>query len=836
MVITIFNIFKGLNVYIFSHLLIMNSNESAPIESFLCDRVKNSVHASIQILWILENYLHDLKIENRSPLTYIKTARILVEIQRISFKHEISESVWQNTRKQLLRASDHLDKFYGSSSKSNLRSSMSPFLCTGPPIIAFGAMLSALGCPHMVKAMQPLISMQTKKSDPFDRFHNHVSNKMRVSPILQGSTNAIAINPAPVSSPCPSTKSEAFSLASGTVGHSESSGPSLEELSKGKAFSLKRYIAKTAKTAKTLLSTSTNTSKSPPLPLMSNEMIEGIPSAPPATLFPSIPFYYHPEMQFVSSLVAVSERLVTLNRGSRLKALHAELCLINHNLPAPICVHSWCKESEGHHRILSILPYESSILNSAERVPFIIFIEVIRGCSDGEFNTLIQENRTKNSKECELHESEDNKSTVSGGSPDPMNCDNERGEALSPKSSSATNNNNTMIATASGLVDISERMRTAAVMLAQLARQSQVPGADLQSINTIRSRIIHEMETLEKDRLIDALQTRKGSTDFFDDQIVRVEGPQKPILDKQDPSAAVFQEDWGVRKERIARTSSFSHLVGWDVFSVIVKSSTDMRQELFAFQLVQEYQKIFKYANLPIFLRPCKILVASNGGGLIETVPNAISVHSIKKSILMSLGRTEFSPEDLSLKGYFIRKFGTPDSEAYGRAVDNFIKSLAGYSLLTYTLQVRDRHNGNILLDRDGNLIHIDFGFMLSNSPGYVGFESAPFKLTADYLDLLEGIGSEKWNRFKGLLTQGLLALRKHSDQLLSLLEVLLPNSTLPCFYAGEPALLNFKERLHLSLTNQQIDLLIDRLMTTSALNVFTRLYDNYQYYTNGIL
>ena len=90
--------------------------------------------------------------------------------------------------------------------------------------------------------------------------------------------------------------------------------------------------------------------------------------------------------------------------------------------------------------------------------------------------------------------------------------------------------------------------------------------------------------------------------------------------------------------------------------------------------------------------------------------------------------------------------------------------------------------------------------------------------------------------RFKDLLTQGLLAVRKHSDQLISLLEALLPNSNLPCFYAGEAALMNFKERLHLSLTDQQIDLLIDRLMTTSALNVFTRLYDNYQYYTNGIL
>lgn len=67
-----------------------------------------------------------------------------------------------------------------------------------------------------------------------------------------------------------------------------------------------------------------------------------------------------------------------------------------------------------------------------------------------------------------------------------------------------------------------------------------------------------------------------------------------------------------------------------------------------------------------------------------------------------------------------------------------FVEFSYWFFLLYYSCvyQVKDRHNGNLLLDEEGHIIHIDFGFMLSNSPGGVNFESAPFKLTRELLEV----------------------------------------------------------------------------------------------------
>jgi phosphatidylinositol kinase/protein kinase (PI-3 family) len=86
---------------------------------------------------------------------------------------------------------------------------------------------------------------------------------------------------------------------------------------------------------------------------------------------------------------------------------------------------------------------------------------------------------------------------------------------------------------------------------------------------------------------------------------------------------------------------------------------------------------------------------------------------------------------------------------------------------------VKDRHNANILIDDTGAMVHIDFGFILGASPGMnMNFESAPFKLTKEYVDLLGGIDSPAFKKFESLFVNGFLALQKNINGLFAIIKV----------------------------------------------------------------
>lgn len=151
-------------------------------------------------------------------------------------------------------------------------------------------------------------------------------------------------------------------------------------------------------------------------------------------------------------------------------------------------------------------------------------------------------------------------------------------------------------------------------------------------------------------------------------------------------------------------------------------------------------------------------------------------------------------------------------------------------------MQIKDRHNGNILLDNQGHIIHIDFGFLLSNSPGRFGFEAAPFKLTQEYVDLLGGIESEFFQQYGSLLKQAFKALRKHAESIIILVEMMARDSNLPCFSSGPATALQLRQRFQLQLSEAEVDMFVDSFLIQKSIgSIYTRLYDQYQLLTQGI-
>ncbi|KAJ1387718.1 kinase-like domain-containing protein [Ochromonadaceae sp. CCMP2298] len=151
----------------------------------------------------------------------------------------------------------------------------------------------------------------------------------------------------------------------------------------------------------------------------------------------------------------------------------------------------------------------------------------------------------------------------------------------------------------------------------------------------------------------------------------------------------VRAKTWLEKKEVVRSQSPFGQLPGWDLRSFIVKEGDDLRKEVLAVQLLRFCQRVFQLEGLDIFLKPYQILNTGYRAGLVEFLEGAQSVDRIKKTL----------PRGASLKQFFELTFGESYSFIHAKAAQNFARSLVGYSLFTYLVQVKDRHNANILID-----------------------------------------------------------------------------------------------------------------------------------------
>mmetsp|Transcript_2249 Transcript_2249/g.4280 ORF Transcript_2249/g.4280 Transcript_2249/m.4280 type:complete len:761 (-) Transcript_2249:7687-9969(-) len=282
-------------------------------------------------------------------------------------------------------------------------------------------------------------------------------------------------------------------------------------------------------------------------------------------------------------------------------------------------------------------------------------------------------------------------------------------------------------------------------------------------------------------------------------------------------------EKWEDMQERIRRESPYGDRPNWKLVSMFVKSGDDLRQQQLGVLFVSTFQKIFLEERVPVWLSPYKVIATGRMSGLLEPARNADSIARIKE-------RGAYKGID----EYFLDKFGPKSSNSYKRAQKNFLLSLVGYSIVAYLIKLHDRHNGNILVDTDGHLLHIDFGFMLGFSHK---LERSPFKLTPDMIEILGGPYSPMFQKFRRLMEKAYIAANKHHKEIILLAELMsVDESSSECFAGGRRWVIDeFRARFNPGLSARKLKVHINDVIDHSLGNYTTRCYDKYQRCVNGI-
>jgi len=101
-------------------------------------------------------------------------------------------------------------------------------------------------------------------------------------------------------------------------------------------------------------------------------------------------------------------------------------------------------------------------------------------------------------------------------------------------------------------------------------------------------------------------------------------------------------------------------------------------------------------------------------------------------------------------------------------------------------------------------------------------------------VELMDGMESDMFNYYKSLLLQGLRAAAKHMDRIVTIVEVAQCGPNLPCFTSS--TIKQLRQRFLLSTPEDKLIDIIEQMVQGSVNSWTTKLYDQFQYLTNGIL
>ncbi|CAF0807142.1 unnamed protein product [Didymodactylos carnosus] len=205
-------------------------------------------------------------------------------------------------------------------------------------------------------------------------------------------------------------------------------------------------------------------------------------------------------------------------------------------------------------------------------------------------------------------------------------------------------------------------------------------------------------------------------------------------------------------------------------YSVIFKNGDDLRQDQLILQIITLMDRILRKENIDLRMTPYKVLSTSIKYGFVQFIESQSLHHVLEynKSIKHYLQKTVGVLTTNETTG---GNAGENDLTIPKEVMDSYVKSCAGYCVVTYLLGVGDRHLDNLLLRDTGQLFHIDFGFIMGRDPKPL---PPAMRVSRDMIELLD---QERVLDFRRHCFTAFIILRKHANVFANLFSLMLDSN-----------------------------------------------------------
>lgn len=239
-------------------------------------------------------------------------------------------------------------------------------------------------------------------------------------------------------------------------------------------------------------------------------------------------------------------------------------------------------------------------------------------------------------------------------------------------------------------------------------------------------------------------------------------------------------------------------------YKVIFKNGDDMRQDQLIIQMIRLMDQQLQRVGLDLRLTPYRVLATSTATGMMEMVLDSQPVSEV-------LARYNYN-----IMALFREEHSRPDAE-YGidpEVMDTYVKSCAGYCVITYLLGIGDRHLDNIMLSRHGHLFHIDFGYIFGRDPKPF---PPPMRLIKEMIDAMGGPESLNYRRFRSYSCQAYNTLRKSANLVLCLLNLMRDAGIKALAEAPEVTMAKLQDKFRLDVDDEMADQIFLKLLDESV-------------------